>query len=295
MGLIFNKFYITVCNNLQLNYYRIFSNLGETYSSGVYAIAKTACGTQYAIPYNQDFESFNSLMDCWSQEPVTGNLTWKSTGGSGSTNSPYAFTGENYSIFSGNGQPNQTTKLVTQLFSLEPNNEYYISFAHFQSRVFNVQAYLKVYYKNSVNGNWILLKEFPDLLSEWTISEINLPNPSSDYLIAFEGIANGITSVGIDNFNVNNGTVIGIENSDFEAIVYPNPSNGNFVVKGENIKSVSVYDLSGKIIFENNLSSNIYQINLSNIEAGMYMVKIVNENKIYYEKIWLYLNILFVK
>lgn len=63
--------------------------------------------------------------------------------------------------------------------------------------------------------------------------------------------------------------------------IYPNPSNGLFhIVSNEMINEVRVFDLSGKQVFYRNDSNNHTQIDLSNLNKGMYVVKITSAGTI---------------
>jgi len=63
------------------------------------------------------------------------------------------------------------------------------------------------------------------------------------------------------------------------AVVYPNPSKGNFTfeVVNSQIKSMDVYDVSGRLIIKENLTNptESHQLNLSNYANGMYFYSIV--------------------
>lgn len=78
----------------------------------------------------------------------------------------------------------------------------------------------------------------------------------------------------ISTFIINNNTRINeIESRKFIKI-YPNPSNGQLTIEGENIQKIEVADLLGNIIFSsiNNNTKNI--INLKNESKGIYFIKI---------------------
>ncbi len=56
-----------------------------------------------------------------------------------------------------------------------------------------------------------------------------------------------------------------------QLIIYPNPGNGLFTFEAnETIQSVQVFNLSGKLIFDNRISDSKGQIDLSNFEKGVY-------------------------
>jgi subtilisin-like proprotein convertase family protein len=68
--------------------------------------------------------------------------------------------------------------------------------------------------------------------------------------------------------------------------IYPNPNKGNFNIQFENNTSneikVNVYDMRGRAIFENNYSNQVTfneNIQLSNAQAGVYLVSITDGNE----------------
>jgi hypothetical protein len=73
----------------------------------------------------------------------------------------------------------------------------------------------------------------------------------------------------------------GIENNSPSAssvIVYPNPSNGEFIIGAPFSVSATVYDLLGRVVFEKQLEEGTHKINLSQFPAGSYLLKTTNEN-----------------
>jgi hypothetical protein len=73
--------------------------------------------------------------------------------------------------------------------------------------------------------------------------------------------------------------------SKLNALLYPNPSNGNYsielkVEKNEKI-TISLFDLNGKIIDQINWNviegTNTLQPTWNNLASGVYLVKIVSE------------------
>jgi hypothetical protein len=62
--------------------------------------------------------------------------------------------------------------------------------------------------------------------------------------------------------------------------VYPNPSNGMFNVNlsaFETIRSIEVYDLTGKRMMEIYPNSNQTMLDLSNLAGGIYTLKVVSD------------------
>jgi uncharacterized membrane protein len=56
--------------------------------------------------------------------------------------------------------------------------------------------------------------------------------------------------------------------------VYPNPSEGIVRIKSETPVSVSIADITGKVVFTMNDVTSDTQMNLSSLQKGMYMATI---------------------
>ena len=67
--------------------------------------------------------------------------------------------------------------------------------------------------------------------------------------------------------------------SVFNVSIYPNPSNGAFSVQATENAIVDVYDMNGKQITTSQVISSNGKVNidLNNVEAGVYLVRVQNE------------------
>lgn len=65
---------------------------------------------------------------------------------------------------------------------------------------------------------------------------------------------------------------------DFEVTIYPNPTQDKFYLEGRNLKSVQIYDLQGKKLFEQSLeiTENKHLLNVQNLSKGIKVVKVFN-------------------
>jgi hypothetical protein len=85
--------------------------------------------------------------------------------------------------------------------------------------------------------------------------------------------ANGCTEIS-QPFNYQTNSVE--EFSDIGHLrIFPNPSNGNFTIdnlKNESI-DISIFDLSGKLLFETNMNKPSININLGRINSGVYVIQ----------------------
>jgi choice-of-anchor B domain-containing protein len=82
---------------------------------------------------------------------------------------------------------------------------------------------------------------------------------------------------GFDNFEITEGMNSITEiSATKQTLVYPNPNDGNFkLTSTENMKSITLYDFTGRIILSENISGNEYDFrNTRNLSDGIYHLRI---------------------
>lgn len=57
------------------------------------------------------------------------------------------------------------------------------------------------------------------------------------------------------------------------ALIYPNPSNGQFTIELEGLERVEIYDISGQLVYAEDSFNDMIQINLDFVEDGSYLVR----------------------
>ena len=70
--------------------------------------------------------------------------------------------------------------------------------------------------------------------------------------------------------------------------VYPNPANekANINIKGLNSEAqIIVSDMQGRIVWSDETFENNYELNTSNMQAGVYFIKITSENIVKTQKL----------
>ncbi|RLD62119.1 MAG: hypothetical protein DRI95_13445, partial [Bacteroidetes bacterium] len=73
-----------------------------------------------------------------------------------------------------------------------------------------------------------------------------------------------------------------------ENTIYPNPTKGKISIKLNEIQSVDIMSLQGKIIKSKTNIHKGSEIDLSNLTNGIYFLRIKAENKVYYSKVLKY-------
>ncbi|MBS4014066.1 MAG: T9SS type A sorting domain-containing protein [Bacteroidetes bacterium] len=173
------------------------------------------CGTPVSLPFNQGFNS-GSIPSCWTQEYVSAhNHNWQFGAGNGGSNPASAFEGSGNAYFKITGTPRgRTTKLVTPKLGLADFADVVLSFRLYNQFWSPDQDVLRVYYKNSSAGSWVLLNTYNTSVTAWTPITINIPNGvlTNDFYIAFEGEANWGYGVCIDAVSITGEAASGVLN-----------------------------------------------------------------------------------
>lgn len=99
------------------------------------------------------------------------------------------------------------------------------------------------------------------------------------YVFAVEALyANDMTSVKVVKaIDYKDHTTVA-ENQENAYNIYPNPTNGNITVYGEDINMVEVYNLCGQKVMAVEANSSNVNVNMSTLTTGVYMVRIVDVN-----------------
>lgn len=188
-----------------LYYYKLWSYNGSTqYSFGATASATTLiCNLITTYPWIEGFENAGNIPACWIQEYVSLTKSWvfQNGGSTGGSNPSTAHTGSYNATFYIANFTHPITKLVSPPLNLTLITNPILRFWHTQA-VFHGQDELRVYYRTTPTGTWILLATYTNNIVTWTQESIQLPNPSLTYYIAFEGKANWGYGVCLDDVAV---------------------------------------------------------------------------------------------
>ena len=67
------------------------------------------------------------------------------------------------------------------------------------------------------------------------------------------------------------------ENNDNVAI-YPNPTKGNVTIEAAGMSRITVVSVLGQVVYDTELNADVYTLNMSQFNAGMYMVRVYTES-----------------
>jgi len=146
------------------------------------------CDPISIFPWTEGFEDNGlELPPCWEQQ-ILNSDAWKWTIVPGSIGTPPTAYGGNYKarIYLNSAiTPIYRTRLVTPVFDLSQLNTPVLNFWFAQK-----QAPLNIYYKNTPEGEWVLLKAIVGT-TNWQEEFLLLPNKSTYYQIAFQAMFSG--------------------------------------------------------------------------------------------------------
>jgi len=146
--------------------------------------------------------------------------------------------------------------------------------------------HVRVYRNNG--GSWTRISE--DITDEADNSAFSISLNSDGSIMAIGAPLSDENGNNIGHVRVYEGNILSVsENSNFKISLYPNPTKGlvNLKFNNSNSPQVLIYDITGKIVFKKQLSiiNDSSQIDLSNFEDGVYMIKIQDGDQQFTTKI----------
>ncbi|MBN9285109.1 MULTISPECIES: choice-of-anchor J domain-containing protein [unclassified Flavobacterium] len=244
-----------------------------TYSAWVGPKAfTTSCASVTAFPFTEGFDNA-TIPSCWSNETISGTANWTYVTANGNS-SITPRTGARMAEFRTTTTGNKT-KLVSPPLDLTGVASPQLDFYYANVNWFGDIDELRVYYKTSAGGSWVQLgTDYVTEHTAWTQVTLPLPNPSATYFIAFEGTSNWARGLNLDDVTVSSS----LANASFTEAAfraYPNPvKNALNLAYNETISSVEIYNLLGQKVLAQKVNLSETQIDMSNLSAGNYLVKV---------------------
>ncbi len=130
------------------------------------------------LPYTETFEETSATRACWSTDgPGTWQYGYYANTGALYEGSAYAYIRH---AISGN-----VTKLISPVFSVSADaTGLQLDFAHIQKSWSGDQDEMRVYYRTSSTGNWVMVAEYTNDMQSWTVESVVVP--ANTYQVAFE-------------------------------------------------------------------------------------------------------------
>ena len=157
-------------------------------------LAAFSCLAMYAqtIVLSESFE--NGVPASWTQENVIGSTSWTTEVGAGDalSNPTGTASGSGRAVLRNETGETQgyKTRLITPWMNLDTVFQPILRYYHAQMKWTSDFDTLRVFYRNEKDGDWYLLQEFAKPIQNWTKEELDLPQPTAEYQLCFEGTDN---------------------------------------------------------------------------------------------------------
>ena len=172
---------------------------GDPFPAGPKGFSTLCGGSIDAFPFLESFENTSGTRDCWTNEYVTGaSVDWMYVTSNGN-NSITPRTGELMAQLKSESYDDKT-KLVSPALDLTSLTNPQLMFYYATTKWVADNDELRIFYKTSATGTW---KQIGDNYTAetivWTQVILDLPEPSSEYYIAFEGKSNFGRGIDVDD------------------------------------------------------------------------------------------------
>ncbi len=168
----------------------------------VSCLSMTAWAQINSFPHDEGFENGGSIPTNWTQEYVSASVDW-AFATQNQNGSATARTGTYLARFYSPNYDSDATRLVTPQLDLTGlTNGARVKFYYTQVSWAGDLDELRVYYKTSSGGAWNIIGTYTSEVLSWTEVVLNLPSPSADYYIAFEGTSGYGRGVTIDDVTI---------------------------------------------------------------------------------------------
>lgn len=245
------------------------------------------CSTPVAsFPWTETFETTSDSRKCWSQIQEQGSDEWTYASGAGGGAITSAYQGTRNARFTSSSGGPFITKLVTPVIEMNSENYYNLDFWYGQEVWYGDQNELKIYYRTSPAGTWTQIAHYTANISSWTNASIELPNPSSTYQLAFEGINRWGRANVLDNVRIQETLPTSLdEQGANRLVVFPNPTDGILNIMYAENANVKILNITGQVVLESQNLKEYNQIDVSNLPTGTYFINITKDRIIYNEKL----------
>ena len=280
----------------------VANSAGGTSASRILFVTVLPNVAESKAPFGQDFESSTSVNGWQFEKDLSGNGWSKSSSiGYSGSNSIQAYVDENT-------PQSLRMKAISEAVDV---SEYEVpSNLHFKyayaRRVSSASEILLVLGSVDCGQSWATLKAYnstnlvtgpvspnwvPQSKSDWGRASISLSKykDATNLFLRFDVISQQGNSVFIDDINIGEFALsTSVLDNEIPWKIFPNPAKNNFIVETESKVingNLSIMDLTGRILFEKKINSDKMTINSSGMPNGLYILSVVNDNKVWSSKL----------
>jgi hypothetical protein len=143
---------------------------------------------------------------------------------------------------------------------------------------------LKVYINASLETSSVSPDWAPSSAADWGRAEIDVSRyaGSQNLYIRFDAVGQQGNSIYLDDINIGSSALsVNQPNNEIDIFLAPNPAQNQVAVRSTNLKGkirVSIVDIAGRLLLQQNLEPNISMINTTELTNGVYNVIVEVDN-----------------
>ena len=166
------------------------------------------------------------------------------------------------------------------------------SFTTFVLPTYSVTFYVHDQFDTPIDGAEVIVDSDTQYTNSAGEAYFNLPEGDVNYTVNtdYEQVTGVYTVTNENGQVVDIEIIVGAINNYNKGInIYPNPSNGKFTIQFKNESpinnQITIIDITGKVIYKNNLFQKNTTVDITENEAGIYSLIIKNQENVYYYKL----------
>ncbi len=138
---------------------------------------------------------------------------------------------------------------------------------------------IKVGYSTTTNDpsafTFLQTGNYAEVPIDWTL--YNYPFPAGTKYVAINCVTNDAFILFIDDIALN--YTVGINEPLNENVsIYPNPANNVLNVTANGYNKMEIINFLGQVVINENISNTNFEVNVSNLNSGVYFVRLQGEN-----------------
>ena len=140
-------------------------------------------------------------------------------------------------------------------------------------------------YRSTDNVNYTLIGEVPYVEGQTYYEYIDTPETSADYYYqvrtVYEDGCESVPALNADDLTQNYVLIavnVGLNEQSDEVALFPNPTKGNVTIQASGMNHITVVSVLGQVVFDTEVNTDEYSLNMAQFNKGMYMVRVSTAN-----------------
>ncbi len=140
-------------------------------------------------------------------------------------------------------------------------------------------------YRSTDNVNYTLIGEVPYVEGQTYYEYIDTPETSADYYYqvrtVYEDGCESVPALNADDLTQNYVLIavnVGLNEQSDGVALFPNPTKGNVTIQATGMNHITVVSVLGQVVFDTEVNTDEYSLNMAQFNKGMYMVRVSTAN-----------------